>query len=44
MTFAITPRNLIALSAALMALALVFAVLNNFKVRSLRADVTTAAA
>lgn len=44
MTLAITPRNLIALSAAFLALAVVFGVLNNLKVRSLRADAITAMA
>jgi hypothetical protein len=42
MTFAITPRNLIAASAIFLALSVVFGVLNNLKVRSLRVTAVSA--
>lgn len=44
MTFAITPRNLIAVSAVFLALSVVFGVLNNIKVKSLRAGAASAMA
>jgi hypothetical protein len=44
MTFAITPRNLIAVSAAFLALSVVFGVLNNQKVKSLRLSAASAMA
>lgn len=44
MTFAITPRNLIAVSTVFLALSVVFGVLNNLKVRSLRVSAAGAMA
>jgi hypothetical protein len=44
MTFAITPRNLIAVSAVSLALSVVFGVLNNHKVKSLRLSAASAMA
>ena len=44
MTFAITPRNLIAVSAVFLALSVVFGVLNNQKVKSLRLSAASAMA
>jgi hypothetical protein len=44
MTFASTPRNLIAVSAVFLALSVVFGVLNNHKVKSLRLSAASAMA
>lgn len=44
MTFAITPKNLIAVSAAFLAFSVVFGVLNNFKVRAIRTSAASAMA
>jgi len=44
MTFPITPRNLIAVSAVFLALSVVFGVLNNHKVKSLRLSAASAMA